>query len=101
MIDFFRSHPERECVYVPKWAKDKTLLRPYVMAKGPEKVQEMLDAFIRREYWEWAGREKEFNAQCIRSAPLSIQGFVGIADRLEGMLQWESKEVPFGTGNEG
>ena len=91
LIDFFREHPDRPSVYVPKWDKDKAHLRPYLQAKGKARVREMLDAFVMRLGWPW---DQNFNAACIRQAPLTIQGFVGIADRLDVLMEWESTEVP-------
>lgn len=94
LIDFFRQHPDRPSQYVPKWDKDKAMLRPYVQAKGKARVQEMLGAFINRMSWGWT--HGDFNAGFIQQQPLTIQGFIAAADRLDVLMDWYSKEVPHG-----
>ena len=74
------------------------MLRPYVQAKGVARVCEMLEAFVQREDWEFMSGNK-FNKDCVLDQPLTIQGFVTVADRLEMLLNWESEEVPYDTGS--
>ena len=94
LIDFFSNHESRRSKYVPTWPKDKKLLRPYLEAKGEERVREMLESFVLRRRWGWDPAE-DFNAKRVLGAPLTIQAFVGIADCLDVLLQWDSQEVPY------
>ena len=96
MADFFRAHPLRPNQYVPNWAKDKNHLRPYLLAKGKERVREMLASFVGRHAFEWPrpdGPDGNFNVKRVYDAPLTIQAFVGIADCLDSLLTWETEEV--------
>jgi hypothetical protein len=98
LIDYFKNHDARKSRYVPKWDRDKKLLRPYVLEKGHSRVREMLDAFILREKWEYAG--DDFARNFILNQPLSIQGFVACSDRLDNVLDWDTEEKPYGEGNQ-
>ena len=93
LIEFFSKHPDRPSVNVPKWDKDKALLRPYVQAKGVARVREMLDVFVNRSM---SFPQTDFNVRFVRDQPLTIQGFVASADRLDVLMDWESEEVPYG-----
>ena len=95
LIDFFSKHPDRPSVYVPKWDKDKAMLRPYVQAKGVARVREMLGAFLLRNTWGWDSSKR--NIQFVLDMGLTIQGFIAVADSLDVLLTWESEEVPYGT----
>lgn len=94
LIDFFRLHPDRPSVYVPKWDKDKAMLRPYVQAKGVARVREMLEAFLLQNTWGW--NDNNFNANFVREQPMTVQGFIAAADRLDVLMDWDSEEVPYG-----
>lgn len=99
LIDYFRMHPGRVTTYIPPWGKAKKQLRPYVEAKGSARVREMLDAFVRRYEWGWNTTDPNdrqyFNAKCVFGTPLTIQGFVTIAARLDELLIWETPELPY------
>lgn len=96
LIDFFRQHPDRPSAYVPKWDKDKAMLRPYVQAKGVARVREMLGAFVKRHSWIWDGPGDKFNATFIHTQPMTIQGFIAAADRLDVLMDWDTGEAPYG-----
>ncbi len=98
LINFFRLHPDRPSVYVPKWAKDKVMLRPYVQAKGVARVREMLDTFVKRSPSSLGMTDgNNFNGGFILEQPLTIQGFIAAADRLDQMIDWATEEVPYGS----
>jgi len=92
LITFFKVHPARNGnTYVPKWDKDKALLRPYLRAKGEDRLREMLDTFVQRDKYV---RPTSFNPQFVMDQPLTIQGFIACADRLDLLFDWETKEKP-------
>jgi len=98
LIDQFKDHPDREAVYVPNWGKDKIQLRPHLLARGRARLWEMLETFVRREA-VCSKVNGDFNWKCIMEAPMSIQGFVGVVDRMNQVIRWDTKEVPHRKGS--
>jgi len=95
LITFFKVHPARNGnTYVPKWDKDKALLRPYLRAKGEDRLREMLSVFVARDRFLVSTPSTAFNCDFIKSQPLTIQGFIACADRLDLLFDWETKEKP-------